>query len=530
MGYYTIRLDPDASKICTIIFPWGKYSYLRLPMGVACSPNIFQAKMSELMATLEFVRTYLDDLLCISKGNLEDHLNKLRRVFIRLRDAGLTVNACKLSFCAMETEYLGYVLSRDGIKPQPNKVQAILALTTPQNVKQLRRFLGMVQYYRDNWARRSEILAPLTNLVGECGHTKVTRANKTKKTPWRWDDIHQQAFDTVKATIARDVTLAYPDYSQGFEIYTDSSKFQLGAVITQNNRPLAFFSRKLSQAQQKYSVTEQELLAIVETLKEFKGMLWGQQITIYIDHKNLMQDALGLTSDRVYRWRLLLEEYGPTIVYIKGIHNTVADAISRLDYGPVTDDRSTWMTFAQCWCYHNTSQPEASLASTKESMNQVFANRNEEDSIYPLTTREIAEAQQEDESLLNKGYSTQLVENIKVLCKEGKMVIPKSLQHRAVAWFHHYLQHPGTTRLEETLRLSMYWKGLRTTVQSHVKKCHSCQVNKRRQLKYGKLPPKLAITNPWEALCVDLIGPYTLKGRNKTQIDFIVAGITAPEA
>eukprot|EP00804_Cyclotella_cryptica_P011980 CCRYP_004452-RA/>CCRYP_004452-RA protein AED:0.26 eAED:0.42 QI:0/0/0/1/0/0/3/0/454 len=311
MGYYTIRLNPDASKICTIIFPWGKYSYLRLPMGVACSPDIFQAKMSELMATLEFVRTYLDDLLCISKGNLEDHLTKLRRVFIRLQDADLTVNARKSSFCAMETEYLGYALSRDGIKPQSKKVQAILALTLPQNVKQLRRFLGMVQYYRDIWARRTEILAPLTNLV----------------------DIYQQAFDTVKATIARDVTLVYPDYSQGFDIYTDSSKYQLGAVITQNNRPLAFFSRKLSQAQQKYRVTEQELLARVETLKEFKGMLWGQQITVYTDHKNLMQDAL------VYRWRLLLEEYGPTIVYIKGIHNTVADAISRLDYGPVTDDR-----------------------------------------------------------------------------------------------------------------------------------------------------------------------------------------------
>eukprot|EP00804_Cyclotella_cryptica_P011545 CCRYP_019884-RA/>CCRYP_019884-RA protein AED:0.65 eAED:0.41 QI:0/0/0/0.5/0/0/2/0/102 len=99
-------------------------------------------------------------------------------------------------------------------------------------------------------------------------------------------------------------------------------------------------------------------------------MLWGQQITVYTDHNNLMQDALGLTSDQVYRWRLLLEEYGPTIVYIKGIHNTVADAISRLDYGPVADDRSTWMTFAQCWCYHNTAQPKSSLATTEESMNQ----------------------------------------------------------------------------------------------------------------------------------------------------------------
>jgi hypothetical protein len=116
------------------------------------------------------------------------------------------------------------------------------------------------------------------------------------------------------------------------------SKLQLGGIITQAYRPLAFFSRKLSPEQQKYSVTEQELLAIVETLKEFKGMLWGQQITVYTDHKNLMQDALGLTSDRVYRWRLLLEEYEPTIVYIKGINNTVADAISRLDYGPIQED------------------------------------------------------------------------------------------------------------------------------------------------------------------------------------------------
>ncbi len=101
--------------------------------------------------------------------------------------------------------------------------------------------------------------------------------------------------------------------------------------------------------QQKYSVTKQELLAIVETLKEFKGMLCGQTITAYMDHKNLMQDALGLTSDQVYHWRLLLEEYGPTIEYIKGIHSMVKDAISRLDHGPVSHDRYNWMTFTQCW-------------------------------------------------------------------------------------------------------------------------------------------------------------------------------------
>jgi hypothetical protein len=116
----------------------------------------------------------------------------------------------------------------------------------------------------------------------------------------------------------------------------------LGAVITQDNRPIAFFSRKLSKIQQKYSVTEIELLVIVETLKEFKGMLWGQDIKVDTDHKNLTRDALGLTSDRVYRWRLLLEEYDPEIIHIKGIHNTIADAILRLEYDPKLNKTSEY--------------------------------------------------------------------------------------------------------------------------------------------------------------------------------------------
>jgi len=121
--------------------------------------------------------------------------------------------------------------------------------------------------------------------------------------------------------------LAYPCFSKPFEIYTDASTLHLGAVITQENRPIAFFSQKLSGTQSKYTITEPELLAIVETLKEFNGMLWEQRINVYIDHKNLTRDDLGLTSDRVTQLRILLEEYAHEIIYIKGIHNTVADAI-----------------------------------------------------------------------------------------------------------------------------------------------------------------------------------------------------------
>ncbi len=114
-------------------------------------------------------------------------------------------------------------------------MQAILAIKPPTGVSQLRHFLGMVQYYCDLWARQSNILAPLTSLVGECGHTKSIRAKGTKKVPWHWVEVHQRAFYHVKATIAKDVVMAYPDYSKVFEIYTDASSKQLGAVITQDN-------------------------------------------------------------------------------------------------------------------------------------------------------------------------------------------------------------------------------------------------------------------------------------------------------
>jgi hypothetical protein len=144
-------------------------------------------------------------------------------------------------------------------------------------------------------------------LVGEYGQTKTPKAKGTKMVLWHWDEVHQRAFNHLNATFAKDVVLAYLDYSKVFEIYTDASSKQLGAVITQDNRPIAFFSRKLSNMQHKYSITKIKLLAIVKTLKEFKRMLWGQNIKVFTDHTNLMRDALGLTSDRLYQWSLLLE-------------------------------------------------------------------------------------------------------------------------------------------------------------------------------------------------------------------------------
>ncbi len=215
--------------------------------------------------------------MVIIRGSHDDHLDKLEQVFIRLQDDGPKVNAAKSFFCNLETEYLGYILTRGAVKPQPRKVQAILALNLPNNIKELRQFLGVVQYYREMWEKCSEMLASLTDLVREYRETKATKRNGTNKKPWRLDSIHQQAFDNVKANIAKELVLAYPDFTKPFEVYTDASTMQMGAVITQgNNRPIVLFSRKLSKAQTKYSITKIKLLA---TSWPWKYPLWIWRIS-----------------------------------------------------------------------------------------------------------------------------------------------------------------------------------------------------------------------------------------------------------
>ncbi len=162
---------------------------------------------------------------------------------------------------------------------------------------------------------------------------------------------------------------------------------------------------------------------------------------------------------------LILEEFGPEIMHIKTIHNAAANAISRLDICPVQDEKANWMRFMKYWCHYTMHAPlQESSITHQHKMNMLFANYSEEDVIYPLSVKKIALAH-EDNSVLKKlsktdKYSTHLVEGTQVLCKDGKMVIPKDLQRREFSWYHHYLQHPGHTRLEEMLNTAMYWKGM----------------------------------------------------------------------
>lgn len=387
-----------------------------------------------------------------------------------------------------------------------------------------------------------------------------------------------EAFEEIKKVIARDVILAYPNFGEEFVIYTDASTRQLGGVITQNNRPIAFFSRKLTSAQTRYSVTELELLSIVELLKEFKGMLLGQKLVIYTDHQNLIRDSLGSTSDRVQRWRLLLNEYGPDIRYIKGVDNTVADAISRLDYSPKInphpeDELDSNGEFKTDYSHHKWNKlitlfahyqlpndddevheewkedaedvtdenlifsHNLSVQEPKDCMNHIFASSKavDDDEIYPVTIKEVADAQREDPKMKHlfdrpgkdKRNQKMILDDTVVLIRKNrpsdrpKLIIPDVLQDKILMWYHHYLQHPGTDRMEGTIGSVMYWHGMSAQIRRLCKYCPRCQKAKTRKRKYGHVPPKDAVITPWSTLHCDLIGPYTITAQDGTGIDFM---------
>ena len=405
-----------------------------------------------------------------------------------MRQAGLKVNVKKSFFARSELEYLGYWITRDGVSPTTTKVNAITNIAPPRTKKELRGFIGMVNYYRDMWIRRSHILAPLAALT-------------SKTTAWKWGDEEQKAFTTVKCIISKQVLLAYPDFDKEFVIHTDASHTQLGAVISQDDKPIAFYSRKLKPEQTRYTTTERELLSIVETLKEFRNILLGHRIVVYTDHKNLT--FKNFNTERVMRWRLILEEFGPELRYIKGEHNIVADALSRLGMvkEPITE------------------------ALPSEAAAELFAGEEEEFEFpteFPLSYAEIQSKQDADDYIKKRlaeadsPYQKQEFpfgdKTFSLVTKKDKIVLPKNLQLRAVNYYHTTLCHPGETRMELTMGQHYSWLGMRQTIQKVCKNCVQCQLNKPTFRAMGHLPPKAVEETPWERLCIDLIGPYQIDG------------------
>ena len=322
-GYYQIPLTERAKEITAFITPFGLFQYQRLPFGLCNAPATFQRMINGIIAGMEGVYAYLDDILIVS-DTWEDHIKKLWKLFAELEKFKLTINLAKSNFGKGKVEYLGHVIGSGEIYPKQRNLTAILDFPTPTTRKEVRRFLGMASYYRKFCKNLSEVAHPLINLTSP------------KKT-FVWDADCEHSLGQIKKLLCSPPILTTPDPCKPFTLQVDACDTGVGAVLLQNDeatgtlKPISYFSHRLKPHHRSLSTVEKELLAIILSVKKFDVYFSGNKpVTIQTDHSPLtFLEKMKGTNQKLLRWALFLQEYNLIVQHLPGKLNVIADTLSR---------------------------------------------------------------------------------------------------------------------------------------------------------------------------------------------------------
>lgn len=324
-GFHQIEVHPDDIQKTAFSVEHGLYEYLRMPFGLKNAPATFQRVMDHVLRDLigKCCLVYMDDIIIFSVS-LQEHIENLTKIFMALEKVNLKIQLDKSEFLKKEVAFLGHIVTDNGVKPNPSKIEAIQNWPIPKNQKELRGFLGILGYYRRFVRDFARITKPLTAQLRKGEHVEHT-------------DIFLKTFVACKKLLTQSDILQYPDFEKPFVLTTDASNFALGAVLSQGaigqDRPVAYASRTLTKTEERYSAIEKELLAIVWATQYFRPYLFGRKFTLYTDHQPLTY-ALNLKTPntKLVKWRLQLLEYDFEIKHRPGKQNVVADALSRITH------------------------------------------------------------------------------------------------------------------------------------------------------------------------------------------------------
>lgn len=485
-GYWQVQLDDESSFLCTFNSPFGRYRFKRMPFGIRSASEVFQRKNEAIFTDIPGVHIISDDLIMAAESEAE-HDQIVRKVLDRAREKKVKFNPSKFQFRVREVKYVGLIVSEDGLRPDPDKIKAILDMPTPTDVSGVRRLLGMILFLQPFLPDLSEILSPLHSLL-------------KSNTQWSWHPEHDLALDQVKKLLTSDPLLKFFDPNKPVVLQADASQHGLGACLFQEGHPVTYASRSLTDTETRYAQIEKELLAIVFACEKFNQFVYGRHFVVQSDHKpleSILRKPLSQAASRLLRMLLRLQKYDLTVNYVPGKHLKVADTLSR--------------------AYLETTETEDDGELTVHSITENLP-------VSPEKLAQLQEATAQDEVLQSvlklhrtgwPSHRRQIPIAVKrywdlqgriheadgLLFLDHKLIVPAGMRQEMLGIIHE--SHLGMEKCKSRARQVIYWPGMAQDIESVVAECGIC-AKFRAQNPREPLNPHPVPERPWEKLGADI--------------------------
>lgn len=497
-GYYQIKLSVNSRKYTAFMIKGVLYQFCRVPFGIKVAGCVFMRALRLLFDNRifsKFLTLFVDDAL-IKSRTFDEHLEHLRLFWEKIREAGLTLKLEKTLFCREEIPFLGFILSKNGVSPDPERVEAIMKLPEPRNHKELQSFVGMCTYYRRFYDRFAQFIDPLRNLL-------------SSKNKFEWTTAESQAFVDLKNKLSEYILLSHYRRDVPFCIQTDGSKQAISAVLFQfgddgKQNIIAVVSRCLTSYERNYTATEVELLAIIYAVIKLRRYLLGKTFKIITDHKALIF-LLKTTyyTSRLMRWILVLQNYDYKIVHCKGEDNVMADYFSRISPNNVEIDASDFPVNDSVTC----DSPIRLIAAVKTL--DLWIPELRHISILQRDDRDLMKLRENitEKNLVGYQVANDIIFSKKRGANKWCIVIPGKIQNKLIQEAHERFGHIGVYKTFSLLNTYFWWKGMRKMVKKYVTCCDLCQRIKHPNKNMTGAYLQVAATRPNELVAVDFYGP-----------------------
>ncbi|GBL65032.1 Transposon Ty3-I Gag-Pol polyprotein, partial [Araneus ventricosus] len=488
-GFWHVPLDEVSSEICTFNTPFGRYKFNKMPFGIASAPEIFQKRNQKLFGDIEGVEIYFDDI--IVAGNDEaSHDAIMSKVLERARSVNIKFNPDKLQYRVSEVKYVGQIISKSGIKPDPGHIKAIVEMPTPKSKTEVRRLLGMINFLSKFIPNVSKVTAPLREIIHE-------------NVEFNWGKEQEMSFENIKELLTKTPILKVFSANDEIVIQCDSSKDGLGSCLIQKEQPVSFVSRSLTKSEKNYAQIEKELLAIVFSFEKYHNFVYGRKVIVQSDHRPLMaiiKKPMHKISSRMQRMVLKLLKYDFEINYVPGTQMFLADTLSRaFPVNETVNDDPEMLNIVHAISKH--------LPMSEKRIMQ-FKRETELDPELQIVVKYIQEGwpqscKKVDNSVkLYYKVKNDLYINEGLLFMNEKLIVPYSLRRDMLQLIHE--AHFGIEKCKRRAREIMYWPGMNSDIENEVSQCGICEKFKKANSK-EPLKPHTVPFRPFEKIGVDIM-------------------------